>query len=130
MAESPTLRIVALETERERDSWRKAHEADTTLSWIVKAKTGNNSRPEWTTMRAAAPAIKQFWLLWDQLEMKNGILCKRWDSDDGRIVRHLLVTPRSHREEVVSDVHGGRPEDIWVRPKPWQKCARGSTGLV
>ena len=63
VAESPTLRIVALETERERDSWRKAHEADTTLSWIVKAKTGNNSRPEWTTMRAAAPVIKQHWLL-------------------------------------------------------------------
>ena len=106
-SESPAVRIVALGTAETREAWRKAQEADVTTGWILKAKSCNSPRPEWSTMSSTAPAMKQYWLLWDQIDVKEGVLCKRWESDDGRQVRHQVIVPQAHRKEVVDELHGG-----------------------
>ena len=104
----PTARVVTIGSTVTREKWTKSQEDDQTLGWIVKAKQGSNVRPDWSEITSASPTVRAYWLCWDQIEIKDGLLCKRWESDDGRRVRHQVIVPKLHREELVSELHGGQ----------------------
>ena len=42
------------------------------------AKAAATARPEWSEITSSSPSLKSYWLLWDQLEIRGGLLCKRW----------------------------------------------------
>ena len=78
------------------------------MSWIVKSKEELSSRPLWETVSGTSAAHKTLWSLWDQLQMRNGVLCRRWESDDEKSVTWRLVLPRKLQEEVLRELHGDR----------------------
>ena len=74
----------------------------------LKLKEKGTGRPEWKTVSHFPAAHKTFWSQWDQLVVREGLLYKRWESDDGKSIRWLLVLPLKYRKEVVGELHGGQ----------------------
>jgi len=42
------------------------------------------------------------------LEVKGGVLVKRWESDDGKVIRWLLVLPKGVKERVLDELHASK----------------------
>ena len=86
---------------------REAQLQDDTVSWLIRLKGENKDRPEWKTISHLSATCKTYWSQWDQLEVREGVLHRRWDSDDGKSIRWLLVLPPKFRKEVIAELHGG-----------------------
>ena len=90
------------------DKIRKAQLEDDTMNWVIRSKEEGKIRPEWKTVSHWSAANKSYWSQWDQLEVREGLLYKRWESDDGTSVRMLLVLPNEFRKEILGELHGGQ----------------------
>ncbi|GFU58770.1 hypothetical protein TNCV_3089111 [Trichonephila clavipes] len=49
---------------------------------------------------------KQYWTLWNSLHLRNGVLYRKFESEDGKTFRWQLVLPRSRIPEVLKELHG------------------------
>ena len=90
------------------EAMRAAQLADKTMSWVIRAKEEDSSRPEWKTVSNLPAPNKTYWSQWDQLTVREGLLQRRWESDDGKSVRWQLVLPRPFRKEILNEVHAGQ----------------------
>ena len=90
------------------EAMREAQLADKTMSWVIQAKEEGSSRPEWKTVSRLPAPNKTYWSQWDQLTVREGLLQRRWESDDGKSVRWQLVLPRPFRKEILNEVHAGQ----------------------
>ncbi|GFU51649.1 hypothetical protein TNCV_82791 [Trichonephila clavipes] len=55
---------------------------------------------------AYSPTTKQYWALWNSLHLRNGVLYRKFESEDGKTFRWQLVLPRSRIPEVLKELHG------------------------
>ena len=78
------------------------------MSWIIKSKEDGGGRPEWKVESHLTASCKTYWSQWDQLEVRDGLLSRRWESDDGKSVKWLLVVPLKFRKEILAELHGGK----------------------
>ena len=108
LKEGSTVRIVTIEPTVTHESWRQEQEGDQSLDWIIRSKTAATARPEWSEITSSSPSLKSYCLLWDQLEIRGGLLCKKWESDDSGRIRYQVVVPKPRREEVVRELYGGQ----------------------
>ncbi len=90
------------------EALRKAQVEDETISWVLKAKEEGKDRPEWKEISHLTAAHKTYWSYWNQLCVRDELVHKRWESDNGKVVRWLLVVPQSMRKEILREVHGGQ----------------------
>ncbi|GFU28421.1 retrovirus-related Pol polyprotein from transposon 412 [Trichonephila clavipes] len=63
-------------------------------------------KPSWQDISAYSPTTKQYWALWDSLHLRNGVLYRKFESEDGKTFRWQLVLPRSRIPEVLKELHG------------------------
>ena len=77
---------------------------DKVIGQILKWKT-ENRRPNWGEISGQSAAIKAYWSMWNQLEIKNDVLYKRWDEDVSGKCTWQLVVPECRRQEVLQMVH-------------------------
>ena len=49
--------------------------------------------------------VKHLWSNWDRLVLKNGVLYRRWESNDGSQIRWQLVVPLDKRETTFKLLH-------------------------
>ncbi|GBL95528.1 hypothetical protein AVEN_54129-1 [Araneus ventricosus] len=52
-----------------------------------------------------SPATKRYWALWDSLHLKDGVLYRRWESDEGSSCPWQLILPKSRIQEVLRETH-------------------------
>lgn len=86
---------------------RGGQQADDTLKWLIEAKENNEERPDWDEVAPKSVAVKRYWAQWSQLELLDGVLCRRWETDDGRSVRRQIVMPTQLRQDAMREVHDG-----------------------
>ncbi|GBM94107.1 hypothetical protein AVEN_237382-1 [Araneus ventricosus] len=69
-------------------------------------------RPCLQEITPESPATKRYWALWGSLHVKDGVLYRKWESDDGSSCRWHLILPKSRIKEVLQETHdnasGGR----------------------
>ncbi|GBM84332.1 hypothetical protein AVEN_99912-1 [Araneus ventricosus] len=53
----------------------------------ISKKRNSADRPSWNEIAPEFPATKRYWALCDSLHLKDGVLYRRWDSDDGSSYR-------------------------------------------
>ena len=53
---------------------------DPVLSKIVQWKV-TEAKPKWEKISAESKEVKAYWGMWRQLQVKNGVLYKQWDTD-------------------------------------------------
>ncbi|GBM53715.1 hypothetical protein AVEN_65770-2, partial [Araneus ventricosus] len=66
---------------------QKAQLEDPAIKTILEKKLMSADRPSWQEIAPESPATKRYWALWDSLHLKDGVLYRRWESDDGRSCR-------------------------------------------
>ena len=61
-------------------------------------------RPGWNEISAASSKLKTPWRQWDRLEIKGGMLHRKFEKDDGSLL-YQLVTPKDRQKEVIRYHH-------------------------
>ena len=49
--------------------------------------------------------VKTYWSQWDRLSLRNGVLCRRWESEAGDEVRWQFVIPSNLRNDILHELH-------------------------
>ena len=80
--------------------------ADPILKPVIQWKQ-DGKRPEATAVAGLDRVTKGYWFQFDQLEVHNGILYRRWVDEVGNGSRLLLVVPYSLQECVIGIAHDG-----------------------
>ncbi|GBM01486.1 Retrovirus-related Pol polyprotein from transposon 412 [Araneus ventricosus] len=82
---------------------QKAQLKDPAIRPILEKKLNSEDRPCWQEISPESPATEQYWALWDYLYLKDGVLYRKWESDDGRSCRWQLILPKSRIQEVMRE---------------------------
>ena len=102
------------------ESLLDAQLADETIGPVLRWTEGG-SRPDWDTISGKSPALKTNWSQWDMLSVQEGVLVKRWESQDGKEFKWLLVLPRSLRTQVLDMLHASKSAGHLGREKTLPK---------
>ena len=84
---------------------KRAQRQDADIKHVLKWKENQDVKPEWKEISALSSAVKAYWVNWDLLTVRDGILVKRWESEDGSEVTWKTVLPRTLRPEVLTELH-------------------------
>ena len=76
---------------------RTDHQA---LVWLFKLK-----EPSSSDMVDKSPATRHYWIIWDLLFLKNGLLYKKFVKKDGSGEHQQLVVPKELKNEVLFQMH-------------------------
>ncbi|GBN44541.1 Transposon Ty3-G Gag-Pol polyprotein [Araneus ventricosus] len=85
---------------------QKAQLEDPAIKPILEKKLNSADRSSWQEIAPEGPATKRYWPLWDSLRLKDGILYRKWESDDGSYCRWQLILPKGRIPEVLRETHG------------------------
>ena len=102
-AECETLAASVI-TDKSFSELKKAQNDDTDTGLILRAKMANQ-RPTSQEMSTKSPAARQYWLLWDNLEIHNGVLFKRFVKRDGTGECLQLIVPQSLKQRILRQMH-------------------------
>ena len=84
---------------------RSSQAADPDLKKILAWKQNQTSQPAFREIEGTSKAARSGWAQWNRLQLENGVLYRRWETDDGHGMRLQLVLPRSMVSEVLSALH-------------------------
>ena len=85
---------------------RQSQLADTSISFVLQA-VENDQKQDANQLQGRSREEKKLIQLWDQLELKDGVLWRRYESSDGDAVHRQLIVPKSLRKSVLQEIHAG-----------------------
>ncbi|GFX54381.1 retrovirus-related Pol polyprotein from transposon 412 [Trichonephila clavipes] len=88
------------------ESIRKDQLADSEIKPIIEFKKSSDEKPCWQDIAPFHPTTKRYWALWDSLHLRNGVLYRKWESDDGKTFRWQLMLPKTRVSTVLTELHG------------------------
>ncbi|GFX63746.1 hypothetical protein TNCV_215461 [Trichonephila clavipes] len=88
------------------DSVRKDQLADPEMKPILEFKESSDEKPSWQDIAPFHPTTKHYWALCDSLHLRNGVLYRKWESDDGKTFRWQLILPKTRVSTVHKEMHG------------------------
>ncbi|GFX81698.1 retrovirus-related Pol polyprotein from transposon 412 [Trichonephila clavipes] len=105
------IRQITTSTATPRDPWsdekvREDQMADLDIKPLIEFMESSSNKPSWQDISAYSPTTKQYWALWNSLHLRNGVLYRKFESEDGKTFRWQLVLPRSRIPEVLKELHG------------------------
>ncbi|GFU74545.1 retrovirus-related Pol polyprotein from transposon 412 [Trichonephila clavipes] len=80
--------------------------ADPDIKPLIEFMESSSNKPSWQDISAYSPTTKQYWALWNSLHLRNGVLYRKFESEDGKTFIWQLVLPRSRIPEVLKELHG------------------------
>jgi len=86
---------------------REAQNADSDISYVIDLLQRHSEKPPWKNVAMKSTDVKTLWNMWPRLQIREGILYRRFESIDGLTVKWQVVLPASLREEFLVTVHGG-----------------------
>ena len=104
-------RQFGLWTEQERLRWNagfnnaemaKLQCDDADIGPVIRWLKDSGERPKADKIHSESPCTRQLWLMWNQLELHDGILYKKWKS------KLQLVIPRSQRKTILYASHNAK----------------------
>ncbi|GBO15220.1 Retrovirus-related Pol polyprotein from transposon 297 [Araneus ventricosus] len=84
---------------------QKAQLEDPAIKLILEKKLNSADRPSWQEIALDSPATKRYWVPWDSLHLKDGVLYRKWESDDGSSCRWHQILPKSRIPEFLRETH-------------------------
>ena len=85
---------------------RKAQLEDHSVGTVLRAKE-KNSRPLPEEIKSGSIETRKLFQIWDQLVIKDELLCRQFETPDGSSSHLQLVVPRTLRKEILEEIHGG-----------------------
>ncbi|UYV68182.1 K02A2.6-like, partial [Cordylochernes scorpioides] len=83
---------------------RKSQRQDRDLLPMINWKE-SDERPSWEDVAPYSPKTKNLWSLWNSLTLRDGVLYRKWESEDGKHESWKLVLPRSHVPWAFQEMH-------------------------
>ncbi|UYV69258.1 K02A2.6-like [Cordylochernes scorpioides] len=83
---------------------RKSKREDRDLLPMINWKE-SDERPSWEDVAPYSPKTKSLWSLWNSLTLRDGVLYRKWESEDGKHESWKLVLPRSHVPLALQEMH-------------------------
>ena len=83
---------------------RASQRDDPTIAPILQAML-NSSKPSGDEMEATSPATRHYWLLWENLRLVNGVLCKAFAKRNGTGEYLQLIAPTGLRHDIIHHMH-------------------------
>ena len=77
---------------------------DANIAPILAAKI-SGTRPESTDMEMASPATRHYWILWDSLTVKDGVLCRLFNRKNGTDEHVQLIAPKEMQHDILRQMH-------------------------
>ena len=105
--EGTVTRVVKMDANISNEDIRQAQLADASIAPVMSAKEGTGVKPSWVEASPRSAAAKVYWAQWDRLEVREGILCRRWESHDGKTISWQVILPSEFRKEIIGELHGG-----------------------
>ena len=99
------VEAISLSPSIPKERIRRAQMLDADIKHVLAWKEGQDAKPEWKDIAALSSRTKAYWVNWDLLAVHDGVLVKRWESDDGRKVDWHVVLPRTLRSEILKELH-------------------------
>ncbi|PIK44335.1 Retrovirus-related Pol polyprotein from transposon [Apostichopus japonicus] len=78
---------------------------DVELRKMLTWKENKVDRPSWEEVSAEGKELKAYWAQWDRLEVRQGLLCRRWENHAGDCITWQFIVPRILQEEVIQLLH-------------------------
>ncbi|GFU66226.1 retrovirus-related Pol polyprotein from transposon 412 [Trichonephila clavipes] len=105
------IRQITTSTATPPDPWsdekvREDQMADPDIKPLIEFMESSSNKPSWQDISAYSPTTKQYWALWNSLHLRNGVLYRKFESEDGKTFRWQLVLPRSRIPELLKELHG------------------------
>ena len=103
------------EKEQTQNSWLTGYsnmelkcmqEKDPDIGIILNWKI-NGNRPYGTTVTASSPETRHYWNYWSSLEIVQGVLCKKFHTQDGNSTYLQFIVPHTLRQEIMYSMHNG-----------------------
>ena len=102
---------------------RQAQRNDDVLAPIIKMKESSAERPPGSLIGCLSRETKGYWNIWDQLELEQGTLYRRYVDNSSSNTKQLVI-PRSLQREVVQLAHDSRTGGHLGRTKTFKKIQR------
>ncbi|GFU03438.1 retrovirus-related Pol polyprotein from transposon 412 [Trichonephila clavipes] len=105
------IRQITTSTATPPDPWsdekvREDQMADPDIKPLIEFMESSSNKTKLADISAYSPTTKQYWALWNSLHLRNGVLYRKFESEDGKTFRWQLVLPRSRIPEVLKELHG------------------------
>jgi len=97
------------------DALCKAQDADETIAPIKHWRSKSASRPDWKLLENHNDDVHTLWAQFESLEVKNGVLYRRFYRTDGTISHLQLIVPRILRNMFLKLVHEGAGGHVAIR---------------
>ncbi|KAK3749616.1 hypothetical protein QZH41_012954 [Actinostola sp. cb2023] len=103
--------------EAEKDAWvvgksskdlEEEQMRDKDIARIITWKEKGTERPAWSAISPDNCAVKAYWSQWDRLQLRDGVLYRKWESEEGDTVQWQLLVPKSLRPEVLRGLHDAK----------------------
>ncbi|GBL76605.1 hypothetical protein AVEN_53326-1 [Araneus ventricosus] len=80
-----SVKALAMTTEGAWSSWeiQKAQLEDPDIRPVLEKKLNSAERLSWQEIAQENSATKLCWTLWNFLHLQDGVLYRKWESDDG-----------------------------------------------
>lgn len=108
--EMVSLRVIrtdAIDDEWGNEAMRREQEKDSGVGPILNWLRNDDSKPQWSEVAKYGAVTKGLWAQWKSLVMHNGLLCRKWETSNGRDSHLQLVVPRAKVKEVLRVFHDG-----------------------
>ncbi|KAJ8703953.1 hypothetical protein PYW07_013247 [Mythimna separata] len=91
---------------RAEGNFKKSQEEDDDIRPILDWKR-SGTRPQWNEVSSHSPVTKSYWAQWDSLVLENDVLCRKWESNDGKEVTTQVIVPRREVVPLLQEIHDG-----------------------
>ena len=80
---------------------------DPDIAPVIRWKEAGN-RPSGPAIGASSPSTRHYWSNWGLLDLKDGVLFRKFEKRDGTGSYNQLVAPRTIRKEILYHLHKGK----------------------
>ncbi len=101
---------------------REVQRSDKTLLPIINWKEMGTNKPSPSLVMSSSRETKGCWYLWEQLELRDGILYRRFEVNSSSI--YQVVVPSSMRRDVMIQAHSARTAGHLGQTKTLKKIQR------
>ena len=91
-----------------KEEMRRAQLDDQDIGQILLTREISKEKPESRDSLGYAPAARALLYEWGKLEVKQGLLYRRWESNDLKVIRLQLVLPFEYRDQVMQQLHDAK----------------------
>lgn len=104
LRERPKAELSGISSDNDNDELVLEQRNDSTISLIIKWKE-NNSKPSWAEVSKYSPVEKYYWNRLDSFEIKDGVLCRKWENNTGNNITWQIVIPQKLRPSILQQLH-------------------------